>query len=233
MRKGSANLHKDRRERVRQKFSKTEMAYFHDHEKLEMLLFYAIPRGDTNPIGHELMERFGSISGVFDADYESLLEVNGVGPNTATLIGVVSSLIRAYQDDYCSKHNTISSTAEAKDFMRSKFLCKSTEQVVMTCIGGNGKVVFSDVIAQGSPETVGISTVEVMRKAIVTRAVCVVLGHNHPSGISNPSSKDVYATKIISDELMRVGVELLDHIIVAPDGVCSMRESGLMGENRL
>ena len=223
------NPHKDRRERVRQKFSKTEMEYFHDHEKLEMLLFYAIPRGDTNPIGHELMERFGSLSGVFDADYESLVEVTGVGPKAATLIGVVASLIRAYQDDYCSQHNAIRNAAEAKDFMRSKFLCKSTEQIVMACIGGNGKVVFSDVIAQGSPETVGISTIEIMRKAIVMRATHVVLGHNHPNGISNPSSKDVYATRIIADELARVGVELLDHIIVAPDGVCSMRESGLIG----
>ena len=230
MQSSPANPHKDRRERVRQKFSKSEMEYFHDHEKLEMLLFYAIPRGDTNPIGHALIERFGSISGVFDADYESLLEVEGIGPNAATLISVVSSLIRAYQDDYCSRQNTIRNITEAKDFMRGKFLCKSTEQLIIACIGGNGKVVFSDVIAQGSPETVGISAIEVMRKAIVTRAVSIVLGHNHPSGISNPSSKDVYATKIIADELARIGVELLDHIIVAPDGVCSMYESGLLGE---
>jgi len=209
------------------------MEYFHDHEKLEMLLFYAIARGDTNPIGHRLMERFGSISGVFDADYESLLEVKGVGPSTATLICVVSSLIRAYQDDYCSLNDRVSSSAEAKDFMRNKFLCKSTEQVVIACIGGNGKVVFSDIIANGSPESVGINTIEIMRKAIVTRAVSVVLGHNHPGGISNPSSKDVYTTRIISDELARVGVRLLDHIIVAPDGVCSMRESGLLDKSRL
>ncbi|MCL2068943.1 MAG: hypothetical protein FWH00_03500, partial [Oscillospiraceae bacterium] len=111
--------HDERRKRVREKFSQTQMAYFHDHEKLEMLLFYAIPRGDTNEIGHALIERFGSISGVFDADYKSLLEVGGVGPNAAMLIGVVGSLIQAYHDDYALfRYSTIRTTAEAKDFMR-------------------------------------------------------------------------------------------------------------------
>jgi DNA repair protein RadC len=223
------NPHENRRKRVREKFSQTQMAYFHDHEKLEMLLFYAIPRGDTNETGHALIERFGSISGVFDADYKSLLEVGGIGSAAATLIGVVGSLIQAYHDDYTQfRYNTLRSTAEAKDFMRHKFLCVTAEQVVMACIGGNGKVVFSDVVAHGSPEKVDINTIDILRKAIATQAVRVVLGHNHPSGICNPSNKDVFATKILADELSRVGVELLDHIIVAPDGVCSMRESGLI-----
>jgi DNA repair protein RadC len=225
------NLHEGHRERLKQEFLQKGMEHLPDHEKLELLLYFSIKRGDTNETGHELMNRFGSLSGVFNAPYELLKQTKGIGESSAQLIKLVSSLVRAYMDDYSSQHNTIKTTAEAKEYMRYKFLCESVECVMMACIGGNGKVVFCDVISEGSPETVQIRPSDFIRKALLAQAARVVIAHNHPNGICNPSGKDVFTTKILADELSRVEIELMDHIIVAPDGCCSMQEIGMMKNN--
>ena len=219
------NPHEGHRGRSRDEFLKSG-ENFPEHRILEILLYYSIPRADTNVIAHGLMDRFGCISSIFDAPYELLREVEGIGESSATLIKLVSTLICKYMDDYTATHNNIHTTSDAKEYMRYKFLCQPVECVYMVCIGANGKVGFCDTISEGSPETVQIRSVDVIRKALLTKAVRVVLAHNHPNGICNPSSSDLRTTNILFEELRRVDIELFDHIIVAPDGTCSMKERG-------
>lgn len=221
------NVHEGHRERVRREFRENGLEHFADHKVLETLLFYSVPRSDTNVLGHLLIERFGSISGVFDAPYELLCEVEGVGESSATLLKLVAATIRRYMDDYTSVHNVIDSHESAKEYMRYKFLCEARECVYLACMGHNGKVLFCARVADGTPETVNIAPADIVKTALRANASRALIAHNHPNGICNPSSRDLRTTSILHDELRRVDVELIDHIIVAPDGVYSMKESNM------
>jgi len=223
-----ANIHDEHRKRVKEEFRKSGLEHFPHHKLFEMLLFYSIPRGDTNELGHLLMERFGSVSGVFDAPYQMLREVKGIGPESATLIKFVSDMMRMYLDDYTAKSNMIDSPQAAKDFMRFKFICEQTECIYMVCLGNNNKVLYCERIARGLPETVGVEPAKVVKTALRSNAVKVVIAHNHPNGICIPSNRDLRTTTVLLEELMRVDVELMDHIVVAPDGEYSMAENNMI-----
>lgn len=221
------NPHKDHRKRVKEEFRDFGMEHFPDHKALEMALFYVISRGDTNPLAHRLIERFGSLSGAIHAPYDLLLEVEGVGQETATYISFLNGLVKRYMIDAYSSHNVISSTEDAKEYMRYRFLSNTVEHVLLVCLGPGGKVVYSGSVAQGTPEKVELRPSVVVRTCLRANATQAILAHNHPGGLCNPSSRDLAATIQIHQELLRVDVELLDHIIVASDGVYSMQENGM------
>ena len=118
------NPHKKHRERMREQLIKKSLSAFYDHQKLEMLLFYSIPVKDTNPLAHALLDRFGSLSGVFDADYQELRKVQGVGESTAVLIKLVQEMAAAYFDDKSSDGILLNTSKKIADFVRFKFLEK-------------------------------------------------------------------------------------------------------------
>ena len=219
--------HINHRQRVRDEFLQHGLDHFTHHKMLEFLLFHSVPRQDTNPAGHMLMDRFGSLSGVFDADYELLLEA-GLSKNSAALIKLVAALSREYLDDYSSVHNSITEPQAAKEYMRHKFLALPTECLLLACMGHNGKVVYCCKLAAGTPESVSISPGQVVKTALRANAVTAVLAHNHPNGFCIPSNKDLMTTSILWEALKGVDVELIDHIIVAADGVYSMAENNML-----
>lgn len=221
------NIHEGHRIRVKDEFRRSGLEHFPEHKILELLLFFSIPRADTNVAGHCLMERFGSFSGVFDAPYELLCEVEGIGENSATLIKLVSSIIKTYMDDYSTRNNVIGNPDDAVNYMRYKFLNEQRECIYMACMGHNGKVLFCSRLADGTPDTVSVVPADVVKMALRANAVRTVIAHNHPNGICNPSSQDLRTTSILFDELQRVDIELFDHIIVAPDGTYSMRKNNM------
>lgn len=221
------NIHAGHRQRMKKQFLDSGIDNFLDHQKLELLLFYSKPQGDTNPLAHELLSEFGSFSKIFDAEYEALLEVNGMGPNTAQFIKIISAMITTYTNDNDSNGNRITTLGEASKYVQPLFTGKETECIYLICMGNNGKILYCKNVAEGSPETVSIVPADLIRKALRANAVKVILAHNHPHGICNPSSQDLRTTSILYDEFQRVGIELCDHIIVAPDGVYSMKEKNM------
>lgn len=212
---------------MKEEFRNKGLSHFPPHKILELLLFYVIPRRDTNEIAHCLMERFGSLTGVFDASIHLLCETEGIGLETATFIKLISSVIREYLEDYASQHNIITDFDSAKEFMRYKFLSENVECLYFAGLAVNGKVLYSVKLAEGSPETIEIAPSSIVRTALRSNSAKVLLAHNHPHGICNPSNIDVITTNVIFSELERVEVELVDHIIVAKDGVISMKEIGM------
>lgn len=221
------HLHKGHRARVREEFRQNGLEHFPDHKMLELLLFYVIPREDTNPIGHRLLERFDSLSGAFDAPMELLTKVEGVGQETATLIKLIPALCQAYLDDKVDHIHRLHGYKEAKEYVRYKFLGKDQEMILLVCMAANGKIMLCDWMAQGTSQQVLLQPAEIARIALRSGAVKVLLAHNHPDGFCNPSSQDLRTTSILFEELHRIGVELTDHIIVAPDDVYSMVENNM------
>jgi len=207
------------------------MGHFEEHKVLELLLFYVFPRGDTNDKAHMLINRFGSLSGVINAPLELLCEVEGIGLESATYLKVIYGAFKKYTQCLVSDKKMITDCASAKDFMSARFLGEASECLYFVGLGGNGRVLFCKKLSEGSPDTVGVTPSAVVKTALRADAVKVVLAHNHPHGICNPSRADLRTTYILSTELHRVDVELMDHIIVAADGVCSMREQGMIKIN--
>ena len=222
------HIHSGHRKRVKDEFRKMGMEHFPPHKVLEMLLFYSIPQGDTNEIGHYLMDSFGSLAGVFDAPIDLLTRVPGIGPESATHIRFVGDLIRRYLKEQDSPPKIVRTTKQAKELMRSRFLSESAECAYLACLGGSGKVIYSEKMFAGSRQRVEIVPSDLVRIALLSNAAKVILAHNHPDGICNPSREDVHTTKIVFEQMRNVGVELMDHIIVASDGICSMAESNML-----
>lgn len=225
-------VHDKHRSRVKDEFRKLGLEHFPPHKVLEMLLYYTIRRADTNELAHRLIDRFGSVSGVLDAPYDMLMEVKGIGEESATMLKLTAGVIKCYMDDYTGHKNLITDAKSAKEYMRYKFLGEQRECVYLACLGTMGKLLSCARIAEGSPETVNIVPSEVIKAALRANASKVVLAHNHPDGMCIPSSKDLRATNLLHSELLRVDVELADHIIVAADGEYSMAENGMMGSHR-
>lgn len=211
-------VHDNHRDRVKSKFRKSGLDDLHDHEVLELLLFYAIPRVDVNPIAHALMGRFGTLHAVFEASVEELCRVEGIGENSATLIRLTMDIMRRYgidRKEHMLLHKRLDSTEAFGDYVTPHFFGLRYELVLMVCVDHKGVVISCEELSRGSVDETGISVRKVVEAALACRAHGVVLAHNHPQGLALASDADVAVTREIRDALALVGIPLLDHIIVA------------------
>lgn len=213
------NLHAGHRERVREKFIKSGIDGFADHEVLELLLFYANPRGDTNPIAHELINRFGSVSAVFEASYNDLVTVKGVGDTAATLITLVPQLFRRYSQDKAVTVRSISDTKSAADYLIPRFYGFTIERVGILCLDVQGRIKNFVFASEGSLNLAHIDTRRVAQIALQNNADSIILAHNHPDGIAVPSRSDIETTKSLVNALGLINIRVSDHLIIS-DGEC-------------
>lgn len=221
-------LHDGHRERMKRRFREHGADNFDDHQLLELFLFYCKAREDTNPLAHRLLERFGSLAGVFDASWEDLLQVEGVGEHAATAIHLMPQLMRRYELSRSDLKGILYTTEEIGAFLKPYFFGARNETVYMICLDAKGKVLNCSRLGEGTLNSASLPTRRVVETALVNRASAVVLAHNHTSGIAIPSHEDVAATRMVRDLLEAMGVELLDHLVMADDDFTSMRQSGLL-----
>lgn len=221
-------LHEGHRERIKEKFLKSGLDDFEPYAILELLLFSTISRKDTNMIAHKLIENFGSLSGVFDAPYDELLKVDGIGKTSATLIKLIPQLSRCYLLDKQQDKNRIFNTETAGKMLIKKYIGRSNEVVVLLLLDSKSRQLYCDVVNEGSVNTVPIYVRKIVELAVRYNAVGAILSHNHPSGNMMPSSGDIASTKDVFQALETVNVRLNDHIIVADNDYFSMADSGLM-----
>lgn len=220
------NLHEGHRKRMKERFIKSGLDDFAPHNILELLLFYSIPRGDTNPIAHRLIDTFGSLSGVFDATPEELAKVDGVGENSAILISMIPQIARKYLEDKADTANIVGGCSDIGAFLLPKFVGRTNEALMMVSIDNKNKIISCSVVAEGTVDSAKVSRRKIMEEAMKVKATRVILAHNHPCGVAVPSSEDVVMTKEIGRLFAQVGIELVDHIIVANDDYVSMAASG-------
>ena len=210
------NVHKAHRNRLRKKFIENDIEVFQPHEVVELLLFYAYRQRDTNEIAHRLLKKFGSISGIFEADIKSLMEVEDVGYNTAVFLKLQSSIQRFYMKEKFSKQKGMQITPEnVGEYAQHLFYGYTEEVFYMLSLNAECELISADIIARGTVNSTAVYSREVIKKAIETKAVFVILAHNHPNGVLAPSEADVKTTKILNDALSFVNVRLIDHVIVA------------------
>lgn len=224
------SIHTGHRQRARQEFLSRGLSGMADHRVLELLLFYAIPRGDVNPLAHALVDRFGSLAGVFNATHEELLKVPGVGENTAALIRLLPAVAARYMEESARVDGTLESTWQFRDLLAPLFFAARNELAYLVCLDGKNKLIACRKLGEGVVDSVAITARRVLEAALSCNASRVVLAHNHVSGIALYSPADLAVTREIHALLRRVNIQLADHLVVAGDELVSMRESGELRE---
>lgn len=209
------NLHAAHRLRVKTRFLRQGLDHFEDHNVLELLLFYSIPQADTNPIAHRLMQRYGTLSAVFDAPFEDLLQIEGIGSHSATLIKLIPALARRYCESRFEKSGTLATHDQIGTFLVAHFLGKKTESVYGMFYSASMELVESVELFSGSLHSASFSVREVAEHAILKNASYVILAHNHPGGVPIASASDLDVTRTLRAFLRQMEVQLLDHFIVA------------------
>jgi DNA repair protein RadC len=211
-------LHEGHRDRVKKRFLKSGLADFEPHNMLELLLFYSVPRRDTNELAHSLIAEFGSLKAVFDADYEQLLNVSGVGEGSALLIKLIPELSRAYLSFKGASEQSLNSPEAAGSFAITQFIALNKEHMLLICLDNKGKILNSQMIFEGEINYVNINTRKLIEQAVKYRASAVIIAHNHPNGKAYPSGDDSLMTVVIRDALKLIDVILADHIICDSEG---------------
>ena len=224
-------VHDGHRDRLRQRFLQQGLSGFEEHTALELLLFYARPRCDTNVIAHQLIARFGSLAAVMDAPMEELMSVEGVGYNTAVLIKMIPEMGALYLSNRSKPGEIINTTQKAGDYFMAYFVGKVNEEAHVMLLDDRRKLLRCVCIAnEGIVNAVKISVKKIVAQALNANATAVILAHNHPGGIALPSGGDKAVTVQVYSALKHINVRLIDHIIVANDDYVSMADSGYIAE---
>lgn len=220
--------HRGHRNRLKARFLSEGLDAFAEHEALELLLFYGKPQGDVNPLAHALIRHFGSLGEVLEADPQALAEVPGVGEHTAVLLNLMPALFRYYCQNRYREKPVLAGVHEAIAACVPLFYGLNTEHLYMLCLNAQHRLLRTALVHEGTVDRVAIYPREVARIAMAAQAQAVLLTHNHPGGSLFPSEQDVQVTLDIVGVLRPLGIDVLDHIIVAEGkGASLCRSLGL------
>lgn len=213
------------RERMRARFLENGLDSLQPHEVLELLLFYALPRVNTNPIAHALIREFHSLSGVLDADPADLKRVKGVGDNAAAFLHMLPQLCRLYQLDRLKDCDVMDSAEKLSDYVKAQLTGQVQERLLLICLDESLRLICCEVISEGTTQETRLDVHRIVECAIRRRSSKVVLAHNHPNAGAALSDADLFSTGQLKKILESMHVKLLDHIVVGRKGdTVSMRQ---------
>ncbi len=220
------SIHDGHRQRMKERFLSEGLDNFSDVQVLELLLFYAIPRKDTNPIAHALLERFGTLSQVLEAPVAELEKVPGISRNAAVLLGLATEVGRYYLVNRSTQSSIINDLDQCGEYLKPFFFGRRNETVFLLCLDAKCKVLWCGEVGEGSVNSASVPIRRIVELALGANATSVVLAHNHPSGLAFPSGEDIVTTRRAAAALSTVDIRLVDHIIVADDDYVSLVQSG-------
>lgn len=207
-------VHDGHRGRLKKRFEKHGLENFNDINLLELLLFYAIPRKDTNPISHALLDQFGSLTGVFNASREELVEVEGIGSSAAMLIKLIPQVAKRYSMEEYDNNSFIHSVKELGRFFIPRFMYATNEELHIVCLDDKCSILCADRLSEGIPNATEISIRRLLDTALRCNSTQVAIAHNHPDGLLVPSNEDIFLTQRVRGVLEAVGIRFLGHILV-------------------
>lgn len=219
------NPHAGHRERMRARVRAHGFEGFAEHEIMEFMLFHVIPRGNTNEIGHALINTFGSVGEVFRASYDELLSVPGIGPACADYIIYLREMYLAL-DRYSTEGASLSTPEERCAYFLRKLDLEQDEQFMVVCLDDSHRVKHQFIAAKGSIGSIRFDNRDLIKGVINSHCRLIVLAHNHPKGRTIPSYEDIDTTRYLANLLKPFSIHLLDHIIVAQGKAISMLDSG-------
>lgn len=225
-----SDIHKDHRKRVRARFIKDgNLDSFEYHQILELLLFYAVPRKDTNELSHMLLAEYGSFHALLNAKPEELMKRCKLSEPAAVLITMIPHIARKYLNSSWMRDNAsvIASLSAASEYFNSILAGKPYESFYMLCLDNNKRLKKCVKISDGNSDSSPVYIESVVSDALLYNASFVIIGHNHPGGTLKPSSGDVNVTQKIKLAFEPLGIKMLDHIIVCGEENFSFARKGL------
>jgi len=227
---GQTNFHTGHRTRLKEEFLARGIEGWSDHKVLELLLCYAIPQGDVNPLAHRLIEAFGDLSGVLNAPPEALKKVPGIGEHTAVLLKLLPQICGRYlsQTGGVKEEETATRPSDFGRVFHDYFIGATREKCYLLSLDSRYKILGVDLVGEGELAQVSVSSRRVMEAALGHNARSVVLAHNHVGAYANPSVEDLTTTRQLQELLEQVHITLLDHLIFNGGDYVSMRESQYM-----
>lgn len=221
-------VHDGHRDRLRKRFLADGFTNFEPHNVLELLLFYSVPRRDTNALAHTLIDTFGGFDKVLEADYEQLRRVKGVTDNTAALLKAVFESYGFYERMKRRDGFVATSASAVMHYCESLFVSETVEKAYLLCFDSKLKLINCALLSEGSVNAASVSARKAVEIATANRAVSVILTHNHPRGIAAPSQADLDVTRTVMRALATIDIELCDHVVVGETFSISMANEGVI-----
>ena len=224
----SRPVHTSHRSRMRERVRRSGLESLAEHEALEYVLFFVIPRQNTNPIAHALLARFGSFADVLEADESELIQVPGVGAAAAHFLHSLSEIDRYYLTSRLRTRPRLSTSEDFFNYLVPLFRGQKQERLLMLALDDRRHLLRTIWLDEGSASGVHIDVRRIASEAVRAGAAFVVLAHNHPDDTVLPSWDDVYSTKQVVKGLALLQIRLLDHIILSRTETLSFRDTGRM-----
>ncbi len=220
--------HKGHRERLKERYRASGIDAFHDYEALELLLSYAIPRGDVKPQAKALLKTFGSIKGVIDADIADLEKIHGIGAHTAVGLKLIKDLCTLYLRQQAEERPQITCTSELVNYCKAALGGLKDEQFRVIFLDAQNRIIDVETIQEGIVNQAVVYPRKVLENALKRKASAIILLHNHPSGHIRPSDADIRLTRTIMETAKALDILVHDHIIIGENRFFSFREEGIM-----
>lgn len=211
------------RERVKEVYRKNGLESMPDHNVLELLLFYAIPRRDVKPIAYNLINRFKTLENVFNADIDTLKTVDGVGENAAILISLFRNINVRILENRNSAIKVLDTSQKSKTYAENLLRSSENEKLIVICLDNKCGIINHHIAAEGTVNCAIVDQKKIIEYAIRDNAASLILAHNHPQGDPYPSTEDVNFTVKTLSLLRPIQIDLNDHIIVGCNSTISMR----------
>ena len=214
------------RERIREKFAAAGLDSFLDHEILELLLTYAVPRRDTKPLAWALLKKFGTLAAVFDADENQLTQVDGIGTGAARFLRLIRAVFKKYSLDEVKETVSIRTPQQVLEYCKASLAGKKEECLEIIYLSVRNTVMSTQVVASGLIDRVAVSPRKIVECALAAKASAIILVHNHPSGDATPSQEDISLTQDVIQAAALFGILVHDHIIVGKGSHYSLKANG-------
>ena len=222
----TGDTHAGHRERLKLKIESVGMDHLAPHEVLEYLLFYCIPRRDTNELAHDLIRKFGSLSGVLEADMSQLEKVGGISHSTAVFLTSIPNVARYYLKDRWQDKPAFKDSLTLGSYLCDLFAGEKNEAFYVMSLDSRCRLIKTDLVYRGTINETPIYPRIIVELVLKNNAAAVVLSHNHPGGNLSASEADILMTKTMVEVLTALSVKVIDHVIVCGNRFSSMKSKG-------
>lgn len=218
------------RQRLRDRFLKTGLAGLNDYEVVELLLTLAIPRSDVKQPAKELVARFGNLRGILDAPLEEVQETRGVGSVASAALRIIRAAATLYLQQAAEGKESLTEFDRLSDFWRMRIGALRDEVFEVAYLDSGRRLIRDGVerLEEGTVDRAAVYPRRFVESALRRGAAALVVAHNHPNGVVQPSEQDRLLTRALVLAAETVHLQIVDHLIVSPNEAFSFRKAGLM-----
>ena len=214
------------RARLKERFAAHGLDGFHAYEVLELLLTYVIPRKDVKPIAKRLLQHFGTLAEVFDADEHELQGIEGLGFESAQFLKLLKATHAQYLQSELADKPLLNSPEIVSQWLRLKLQNKSIEFFGALFTDQQNRCISSEILFEGTVDRAVVYPRTIIKRALELDAKGIIIFHNHPGGTTKASEQDINLTRQLIQACITLDLKVLDHFLLAGKEVLSFQEQG-------